>query len=30
MVYIRNYCIWLDIQLIMRTIPAVLQGKDAY
>ena len=28
--YIRNWTIWLDLQLLIRTIPAVLQGKGAY
>jgi exopolysaccharide biosynthesis polyprenyl glycosylphosphotransferase len=28
--YIRNWTIWLDLQLLMRTIPAVLKGKGAY
>jgi lipopolysaccharide/colanic/teichoic acid biosynthesis glycosyltransferase len=28
--YIRNWTIWLDIQLLIRTIPAVLRGKGAY
>ncbi|MCI0395203.1 MAG: sugar transferase, partial [Chloroflexi bacterium] len=28
--YIRNWTIWLDIYLIMRTIPAVLKGRGAY
>jgi exopolysaccharide biosynthesis polyprenyl glycosylphosphotransferase len=28
--YIRNWTIWLDLQLLMRTIPAVLRGKGAY
>ena len=30
MQYIRNYSIWLDIQLIFRTIITVLRGKGAY
>jgi exopolysaccharide biosynthesis polyprenyl glycosylphosphotransferase len=30
MFYIRNYSIWLDIQLILQTIPAVLMKKGAY
>jgi lipopolysaccharide/colanic/teichoic acid biosynthesis glycosyltransferase len=30
MFYIRNYSIWLDIQLIMQTIPVVLSGRGAY
>ena len=28
--YIRNWSIWLDIQLLMRTIPVVLKGRGAY
>ena len=28
--YIRNYTIWLDLQILLRTIPAVLKGKGAY
>jgi exopolysaccharide biosynthesis polyprenyl glycosylphosphotransferase len=28
--YIRNWSIWLDIQLLIRTIPAALQTKGAY
>ena len=30
MYYVRNWTIWLDIQLIMRTIPAMLSGHGAY
>jgi lipopolysaccharide/colanic/teichoic acid biosynthesis glycosyltransferase len=30
MFYIRNYSIWLDLQLIFRTLPVVLSGKGAY
>jgi exopolysaccharide biosynthesis polyprenyl glycosylphosphotransferase len=30
MFYIRNYSIWLDIQLILQTIPAVVMKKGAY
>lgn len=28
--YIRNYSIWLDFQILLQTIPAVLKGKGAY
>lgn len=28
--YIRNWSIWLDIKIILQTIPAVLKGKGAY
>lgn len=30
MSYIRNYSIWLDIMIILKTIPAVLRGHGAY
>jgi lipopolysaccharide/colanic/teichoic acid biosynthesis glycosyltransferase len=30
MYYIRNWSIWLDLQLILQTIPAVIKGKGAY
>lgn len=30
MSYIRNYSIWMDLQILLRTIPAVLKGKGAY
>jgi exopolysaccharide biosynthesis polyprenyl glycosylphosphotransferase len=30
MYYIRNWNMWLDIQLIMQTIPAVIRGRGAY
>jgi exopolysaccharide biosynthesis polyprenyl glycosylphosphotransferase len=30
MQYIRNWSIWLDIQLILRTIPVVFKGSGAY
>jgi lipopolysaccharide/colanic/teichoic acid biosynthesis glycosyltransferase len=28
--YVRNWTIWLDLQLIWQTIPAVLRGRGAY
>ena len=28
--YIRNWTIWLDLQLLLQTIPAVLKGRGAY
>jgi len=28
--YIRNWTIWLDLQLLVQTIPAVLKGRGAY
>ncbi|WP_298817334.1 sugar transferase [Chloroflexus sp.] len=30
MYYIRNYSIWLDLLIIVRTIPALLNGEGAY
>jgi lipopolysaccharide/colanic/teichoic acid biosynthesis glycosyltransferase len=30
MQYIRNWNIWLDLQILFRTIPAVIKGKGAY
>jgi exopolysaccharide biosynthesis polyprenyl glycosylphosphotransferase len=30
MFYIRNYSIWLDLQLILQTIPVVFSGRGAY
>ncbi|NJM08188.1 sugar transferase [Candidatus Gracilibacteria bacterium] len=28
--YIRNYSIWLDLSIILRTVPSLLSGKGAY
>ena len=28
--YIQNYSLWLDIQILWRTITIVLRGKGAY
>ena len=30
MYYIRNWTVWLDIQILFRTIPAVLKSRGAY
>ena len=30
MYYIRNWTFWFDLQLLIRTIPAVLRGRGAY
>jgi exopolysaccharide biosynthesis polyprenyl glycosylphosphotransferase len=28
--YVRNYTIWSDLEILLRTIPAVLQSRGAY
>jgi lipopolysaccharide/colanic/teichoic acid biosynthesis glycosyltransferase len=30
MYYIRNWTIWLDLQLLFQTVPAVLKSRGAY
>ncbi|MEW6406490.1 MAG: exopolysaccharide biosynthesis polyprenyl glycosylphosphotransferase, partial [Chloroflexota bacterium] len=30
MYYVRNWTIWLDLQLLFQTFPAVLKGRGAY
>ena len=30
MYYIRNYTIWLDLQILLQTVPAVLNRRGAY
>lgn len=30
MYYIRNYTIWMDLQILIQTLPAVLSGAGAY
>jgi len=30
MYYIRNWTVWLDINLLIRTLPAAIKGKGAY
>ncbi len=30
MYYIRNWNIWLDLQLLLQTFPAVIKGRGAF
>jgi lipopolysaccharide/colanic/teichoic acid biosynthesis glycosyltransferase len=30
MEYIRDYSIWLDLEILLRTLPVVLSGKGAF
>jgi exopolysaccharide biosynthesis polyprenyl glycosylphosphotransferase len=30
MYYVRNWSIWMDIQIVIQTIPAILKGRGAY
>jgi exopolysaccharide biosynthesis polyprenyl glycosylphosphotransferase len=30
MYYVRNWSLWLDLQLLLQTIPVVLKGRGAY
>jgi lipopolysaccharide/colanic/teichoic acid biosynthesis glycosyltransferase len=28
--YIRNYSIWVDLEILLRTVPSVISGRGAY
>jgi lipopolysaccharide/colanic/teichoic acid biosynthesis glycosyltransferase len=28
--YLENWSIWLDISILLRTVPAVMAGRGAY
>jgi lipopolysaccharide/colanic/teichoic acid biosynthesis glycosyltransferase len=28
--YIENWSLWMDVSLILKTLPAVVSGKGAY
>jgi lipopolysaccharide/colanic/teichoic acid biosynthesis glycosyltransferase len=28
--YIRNYSIWLDLQIMFQTLPIIISGRGAY
>ncbi len=30
MTYVHNWSLWMDIKIILRTVPAVLRGDGAY